>query len=171
MRKLIFAIVITFVPSISFAEGGWSADPRTGCKVWMTPSAKPNESVQWSGACVNGIAHGRGTVKWFARGKLWGRSEGELRNGKLNGRGAMIWVNGSRYDGELRDNLPNGRGTFTWADGTRYVGNWANSKPHGFGTYTESGRTLSGQWSNGCFRQGTSWAFLFTTKKKCGFTN
>ncbi len=41
-------------------EPTWVIDKNTGCKVWDTP--EPNKSVSWSGECVNGKAHGNGTL-------------------------------------------------------------------------------------------------------------
>jgi hypothetical protein len=37
--------------------GTFVADPNNGCKVWNTHPL-PDETVSWSGACVNGLAQG-----------------------------------------------------------------------------------------------------------------
>src|SRR5258708_39798053 len=75
------------------------ADPKTGCQVWnLYPD--PDDSIRWSGACVNGLAEGPGVLQWIVNGREEVRYEGEYRNGKENGRGVTTWAHGSRYEGE-----------------------------------------------------------------------
>lgn len=45
----------------------YTTDSKTGCKV-ANPFPKPNEAVSWSGACVEGMASGTGTVVWTVNG-------------------------------------------------------------------------------------------------------
>jgi predicted aspartyl protease len=70
------------------------------------PIPEPNESVQWSGACQNGVAQGRGVAQWFKDGKFESRTEGEWRDGKRNGHGVYTSANGDRYEGQWRDGQP-----------------------------------------------------------------
>ena len=57
---------------------------QPGCHVW-NPRPAPEETVTWSGACVDGKASGKGKSVWrFRRDGAWKTSggEGELREGK-----------------------------------------------------------------------------------------
>lgn len=124
---------------------GWIADPRSGCQVWNN-FPQEDERIEWTGPCVDGYAHGRGTLRWFQKDENYETQEGELRGGKLNG-----WVfskdDEGTFEGEFRDNLPNGEGTRRLKDGEVY----------------------SGRWRDGCFDQGGRRAVYFTTLEKCGF--
>lgn len=158
------------LPSVAAAQAGWLADRNTGCKIW-DDNAAAGGSATWTGPCVGGMGQGRGVLVLFSRTGTPGvRYEGDLRGGKLEGRGVYLWPNGNRYEGELRNGNFHGQGTMNWANGDRYVGQWANDVAHGLETKTvPDGRTYSGQWNNGCFKQGTSWATVGRSAEQCGF--
>lgn len=166
-----FGIAMRLAPSIFFclaillcfaniaaaqAPAGWIADRRTGCKVW-NPEPVPKETISWDGPCKGGIANGSGTLQWFKSGKLSLREEGELRNGRLEGRGLSVDADGTRQEGEFSDGKLNGRGITTYADGTRVVGNFIDDKMEGRGVVTmpdgqkidadfEDGEAVRGIW-------------------------
>ena len=52
------------VAALCAETGAWILDIAVGCKVW-NPHPQPNETMRWSGACANGMAHGRGAAQWF----------------------------------------------------------------------------------------------------------
>jgi hypothetical protein len=171
--------------------GGWVGDSR-GCKVWSA-APEANEPVSWSGACIAGYAYGRGVLQWSDGGRPGERYDGEMKQGKRDGRGVQTWANGDRYEGEFRDGKQNGRGVFsfgsgeryagqfkdgafsgqgtmTFADGGSYEGEWRGDKPNGVGTKREPGGSVfKGTWKNGCFRQGDKKAWVGVTEKDCGF--
>jgi hypothetical protein len=105
---------------------GWIADGRTGCRIW-NQAPKPNQSVSWSGGCQNRLAQGRGVLQWFLNGKPHDRYDGELVSGKYDGHGTYLWADsGFHYEGEWRDGKANGPGALTtqkdsfkgaWTDG------------------------------------------------------
>ena len=92
--------------------------------------------------------------------------DGEWRNDKMSGLGAMVWLteNGegfsSVYDGEWREDLRSGYGVFNWSDFRNscdkrqvckhidwYAGQWLHGRMHGLGImHTSEGSRYVGQW-------------------------
>ena len=122
----------------------WLTAQNKPCKVW-NPYPEAGETLTWSGDCVDGKASGWGRNVW--RGS-YGESvyEGECRNGKRHGRGALLRANGQTYEGEWRADKMHGQGTCTDPEaehsGTvyshRYKGGWREEKWHGLGVRTQS---------------------------------
>ena len=48
----------------------WSTTTK-GCKVW-NPKPQPEETVEWTGPCVDGYADGEGSLRWYKSGILKG---------------------------------------------------------------------------------------------------
>lgn len=154
----------------------------------------PDESVSWSGACVDGRASGYGIEVFRYRdkgvwkeeryvgemqgGKLHGqgtlraddgvRYDGEFSDGKRSGRGVLTYTDGTRYEGDFQDGQLHGSGSVTFPNGARYVGKFRNGLPDGFGALTRHGETVSGTWSKGCFRGGGRIAAVGVPKERCG---
>ena len=64
-----------------------------------------------------------------------------------DGKGVMIFTNGSRYDGYWNKNKTNGRGRLIHADGEMYEGDWLDDKAHGKGMYIHKDGTIyEGDW-------------------------
>jgi hypothetical protein len=90
--------------------------------------------------------------------------DGEIQDGKANGRGIMTWSDDDYdyvYVGEWNDDKKNGSGKMTsWPKGTEhndewvedmmiYDGMWVNDKRTGKGKYTwPSGDFYEGEWNN-----------------------
>ena len=74
--------------------------------------------------------------------------EGEWdEEGKKDGRGTMLWVDGSFYEGYWENDKANGPGRMLHADSDMYEGNWINDKAQGHGTYYHAdGAKYEGQW-------------------------
>jgi hypothetical protein len=167
LRLLLFAILL--VPNLAFAQSHSIADPRTGCKIALLGAPAKTMAISWAGACVKGFTHGRGALRHFHEGKPSGVYEGDMVAGWATGRG--VWTSeGDRYEGAWRRGHRHGQGIETPAGGSRFEDSFRNDLPHGFGTYMAAdGGVYSGNWTNGCFRQGERWATVGTTKVKCGF--
>ncbi len=103
------------------------------CKV-LNPYPQPNESITWSGACVDGFASGKGTIQWYEDGKKTDIFIGQFRHGKQYGAGKAIWANGDIYEGNYFDDKPHGNGKYIWANGSSYIGGYKNGERNGFGT-------------------------------------
>jgi hypothetical protein len=135
--------------AVPVTAGDWIADTSVGCRVW-NPHPQGNETVRWSGACVNGRAQGRGAAQWFQGSLPFEADEGEWRDGRQTGFGSQVWPAG-RYDGELVDGEPNGRGVLI-VQGVRYEGELRNGKPNGSGTLAKANDTVRGTWKDGCLQ-------------------
>ena len=94
-----------------------------------------------------------------------GRYEGEILEGKANGRGTLIYKEDDgaervSYVGEFKNGEQSGKGVMTWTDGGKYEGNWSNGVRNGFGTHHYSnGRRYEGNWVNDK-RNGTGKDFM-----------
>jgi hypothetical protein len=133
------------------AAGALVADPDSGCKVW-NPHPLPEETVSWSGACVDGLAHGPGSLRWLRGAKTLEKDDGEWSKGRQTGRGTQDW-NSGRYDGELANGEPRGRGIMTLSS-ARYEGEFRDGKPNGEGTVTNLEGVFKGRWKDGCLADG-----------------
>jgi hypothetical protein len=144
--------------------GEWTTDASAGCRIW-NPHPQSGETIQWSGACVNGLAHGRGVAKWSRNSVPYETDEGEWGDGRQLGHGTQVWPTGS-YDGELIDSEPAGRGKLT-LQGVRYEGSFRNGKPNGPGVLTNGSETYEGSWIDGCFRDATRRASFLVPLSAC----
>lgn len=131
----------------AMAAGDFVADAKTGCKVW-NPHPQSNEAVNWSGACVNGLAQGPGVLQWLNNNKPYEKDQGEWNEGRQTGHGTQDWSSG-RYEGELLNGEPHGRGVLT-LQSARYQGEFRNGKPQGNGTVTNLEGVFKGRWNEGC---------------------
>ncbi|WP_159351490.1 MORN repeat-containing protein [Roseomonas harenae] len=153
------------------AVPGMLTDPRNHCSVYV-PGAPPGASVQWSGACRDGLASGPGeyllsvngqtlanTQGAFSAGRISGPGvrimangdlyQGEFHDGRANGQGMLQFrgSDGGTYEGEFRDDLPNGRGVRSWRNGARYMGQWVAGLRQGIGTMNYgNGTSYTGEW-------------------------
>ena len=78
--------------------------------------------------------------------------EGEIRNGKMHGKGVYTWLDGERHEGEFHDDEIHGKGVRTWPDGRRYEGEFVNGNFHGQSVETSpDGERIEGEWREGEF--------------------
>ncbi len=151
MAKVLGVLVAALVAWGSAAQAEeqerWQAlENNPSCSVWNA-YPQPNVTVTWSGACVNGKAHGRGVL--WAGGD---RYEGDFRDGRAHGRGVYVWATGVKYEGEFRDGKGHGRGVYVTASGDKYEGDWKDGKQHGRGVLVwASGDQFHGEWVDGEF--------------------
>ncbi len=130
-------------------QSGWIADARTGCRVWDA-DPQPDEAVSWSGVCRNGLAQGRGVLRWFQNDKPVALAKGRWRRGRMSGRGAVTLASGEQFDGQMKNNQRNGHGVYTYANGDRYDGQYRDDQRSGHGVYTyANGGRYVGEWRDG----------------------
>jgi hypothetical protein len=132
--------------------GSWIVDAKSGCQVW-NPNPQLEETVSWSGSCVNGRAEGRGIAQWSKHGIPSETDQGEWHDGRQVNTGTQSWSSG-RYEGEISDGEPNGSGVLTLQK-LRYEGNFRNGKPNGVGTLTAGRETVRGISKDGCLQGST----------------
>lgn len=151
---IVLAALLLVLAVPAAADGDWLRGDPAGCWVW-NPNPKPNESVTWSGPCLDGKAHGDGVLQWFEDGEPGDRYEGEFREGNMHGWGIYTWANGDRYEGEYVAGKRHGQGTRTWGlksdwAGDRYEGSYRHGFFHGRGVYEwANGDRYEGVWIDG----------------------
>lgn len=120
----------------------------------------------------------KGTLRLQSVQGFWFTYEGEIENGKANGKGKALYENGNTYEGNFTDNQRtgygiaitkagekyegqwkndrfNGKGKYTWKNGDYYIGMFEEAKRHGKGKlYNSQGKLLQdGLWNNDKFVQ------------------
>ena len=126
------------------SEGCWmEISNLAGCYLW-NPFPQENETVNWSGECSEGFAHGRGETTWYENGNVSGTDVGRRQGGRPEG----LWVltyPGSRSQGPYVNGERHGTWIIRWEDGDvgREVGPYVNGERHGTWTgYDQSGNRL-----------------------------
>jgi hypothetical protein len=97
----IFSVVFLLSGSIIIAQ-------EKACEVKM-----PSISGKYSGDCKNGLAHGRGSDKYY----------GQFIKGLPDGKGTYTWADGTYYEGQWKDGMKEGKGKMVYADST-VTGYW-----------------------------------------------
>jgi hypothetical protein len=127
-----FPLILATLASLSLAPDVPAADAPV-----VKPPERATASTQTVGKLtLNGV-----------------RYEGEIRDGKANGKGTLMFEDGRKYVGEFRDNKRYGQGSLT-IGGFKYEGGWQDDSYHGQGTETYAkGRKYVGEFKDG-YRNG-----------------
>ena len=91
-------------------------------------------------------------IQWktFGNEKDQPKYEGEIKNGKPDGRGIKLKPDGGMYFGEWKNGKKHGQGTDTSPDGNSFEGEWKNGKKNGQGKWTlPNGSQYVGEWKDG----------------------
>ncbi|KAL4493618.1 hypothetical protein ABPG72_004111 [Tetrahymena utriculariae] len=133
-----------------------------------------NQEIIYIGELQATLPHGKGLCYFRHTGKIY---EGEFLQGKLHGKGRIIFQNGDTYIGDFHLDKKQGRGIYIWtqkgnyyegefwnskrhgqglfisSDGSQYEGNFKDGVQSGYGTLKKKNGEIEyeGQWSNGCF--------------------
>ena len=100
----------------------------------------------FDGQMLDGKRNGKGRMVW-ASGQTY---DGDWRDDVAVGEGAMSFVNGDRYQGQVKDGVPHGRGRMQFSNGDTFDGQFDRSIPDVEGVYTEKdGSRYTGQWKSG----------------------
>ena len=106
---------------------------------------------QWGECCSDYVWKGFGDKETHPVYK------GDVKDGKPNGLGFLIYPSGTKYVGSWGNGKENGQGTITTQEGTKYKGKWKDGERHGQGTITyPNGSWYTGEWKDGTYNgQGT----------------
>ena len=119
MKIITFSLLL--ICSVVSYAGEWIADKKSGCQVWNENPAA-NETINYSGTCSNGKAHGKGAVQWLTDGIPISSYDGEFVEGKLTGKGVLFDKNGENYEGNFLDGKLHGKGIrITVRGGVKFV--------------------------------------------------
>lgn len=123
-----------------------------GCRVWNRyPQAQ--ETVRWTGDCIDGLSSGEGVLTWTSVLKGETRVEtyeGTRRRGREDGQGTYVDAEGGRYVGGWQAGLKHGRGVYVAPEGHRYEGSYRDGLRHGYGVYERAeGSRYEGAWQGG----------------------
>ena len=124
---------------------------RRGCYTW-NPNPQPEETVTWSGRCVNGRASGRGKRVWrYRKDGAWESSSGEggFRDGHEHGRWILRFADGTVSEGAYAAGKRSGHWIVRGADGKTWEGVYAGRKLQGFWVGHGAGEPEHECWENG----------------------
>jgi outer membrane protein OmpA-like peptidoglycan-associated protein len=156
-RRVTFVLIdeVEKAETVAGTDGSWLSDPLTDCLIWTVGDVAPNEGATWTGACINGMANGRGSlVFWDAEG-FEARYDGDVLNGKADGRGE-VWsrsddgVGFDRIEGTFKSGRPVGDVTIASSDGYVFEGELIGGPDHGIGKLTSpEGWVVDGEVKDG----------------------
>lgn len=112
MRKILLTS-LSLLFSASIYADNYLVDADSDCKVWSPDPIGQSETITYTVKCVDGKAHGKGSLTVYDTGKKSRYYEGEFENGKWqSGKGSITtYKNGEQitYNRKLGDrDIPNG---------------------------------------------------------------
>ena len=105
-----------------FYQGIWESDELKEGNIYY------ENGGEYKGKINNYLREGHG--KYISDLETY---DGDWREDKKNGKGEIIYKDGTKYKGEFRNNNFDGDGEMKWKDGTYYKGNFYNNTLHGIG--------------------------------------
>ncbi|MCU7959676.1 MAG: hypothetical protein KZQ58_06685 [gamma proteobacterium symbiont of Bathyaustriella thionipta] len=146
------------------AEIQWISDPVSGCKVRADGVDLSKDVISWSGACVDQVAEGKGVLVWFRDGRLLGRYQGGMQQGRFHGNGLLAYDNPQtaehdyvQIQAQFKQGLIDGRTKIKKPSGDQFDG-WLRTSSlrakgsTGFGVYTSAaGEVYRGPLKDGLF--------------------
>lgn len=142
---------------------------QPGCFVF-DPYLLHDQTVDWSGGCSGGAAHGHGTASWHDPDGS-DEATGEYVHGMETGTWVERWSDGLAAEGAYVDGERDGLWTMSWAEGDRFKGHFRSGRPNGPGIYsTVGGEAFRGWFRDGCLRHESGHEIsVWTTHEACGF--
>ncbi len=112
MRKILLTS-LSLLFSASIYADNYLVDADSDCKVWSPDPIGQSETITYTVKCVDGKAHGKGSLTVYDNGRKSRYYEGEFENGKWqSGKGSITtYKNGEQitYNRKLGDrDIPNG---------------------------------------------------------------
>lgn len=126
----------------------WDDNPALGLDfIWEAKAGPPGEgAISGTGRLV-WLVHGAAA---YDRDAIFSEYEGEMRDGRPDGKGRIRLKSGLVYDGTWRDGRMIGYGVLRFQNGDRYNGAVDDGTPHGLGRYAAvDGTIFEGQFAAG----------------------
>ncbi len=102
---------------------------------------------KYRGEVKDGKMNGRGTFTWDKGGTVY---TGDFKDNDFHGKGNLSYGNGDKYVGDFRNMKREGFGKYMYKNGAIFEGKYVNNEAEGVGTYTdENGNSRKGTWANG----------------------
>ena len=103
------------------------------------------DNTIYEGDIVNGKKEGKGNIK-FTDGTIY---DGDFIDDKYEGKGKITFTNGCSYEGEFHNNKIDGKGKYIYSDGKEYNGDFRKGLKHGFGRLSwNNDKYFEGYWIN-----------------------
>ncbi|MEM6631728.1 MAG: hypothetical protein AAF694_18780 [Bacteroidota bacterium] len=121
----------------------------------ITAYNEPNYGeFSYEGDLKDGKPEGKGKAVF----RTGARYEGEWVAGKFEGKGRWTSASQESYEGNWIAGKKQGQGTFTFSDGSRYEGSWEDNNPQGKGTrYLANKAVYEGNWAKGKLEGQGKW--------------
>ena len=124
-------------------------DTKTYCSDFVQENTNKNTKYsnnnQFEGQIINGKKEGKGKFI-YKNGCIY---EGYFKNDKKEGNGIFYYANGDRYKGLFKDGFYQGNGIFYFNNGDRYEGEFDKNSYSGNGKYYyHNGDKFEGLWKN-----------------------
>ncbi|MCC7045430.1 MAG: hypothetical protein IT562_01835 [Alphaproteobacteria bacterium] len=116
-RAMTGALVVMMAAAPGLASV-WVKDPQSGCAT-SNPFPNPNESIRWFGNCRDGKLDGRGTLVWYRDGAETERNEGSFKDGELDGYAVTKYPEGYVVHGQYSKGQRHG--AFMTIRGSDYI--------------------------------------------------
>ncbi len=119
----------TLAGAVTAAERDkWIVDESSGCGT-SNPFPSPEESIKWFGECKDGRLHGRGTLIWYRGNAETERNDGTFKDGELHGEAIITYPDGHVIVGQYNAGRRHGRFITVTPDGTHIEASYRNGKP------------------------------------------
>ena len=105
----------------------WIVDGSSGCGT-SNPFPGPEESIKWFGECKDGRLHGRGTLIWYRGNAETERNDGTFKDGELHGEAIITYPDGHIIVGQYNAGRRHGRFVTVKPDGTYIEASYRNGK-------------------------------------------
>ena len=124
-------------------------DTKTYCSNFVPENTNKNTKYinnnQYEGQIINGKKEGKGKFI-YKNGCIY---EGYFKNDKKEGNGIFYYANGDRYKGLFKNGFYQGNGIFYFNNGDRYEGEFDKNSYSGNGKYYyHNGDKFEGVWKN-----------------------
>ena len=94
----------------------------------------------------NNIKDGYGII-YYNKDNNRKKYEGEFKDGKIEGKGVILFKDGESYEDEFKDDNKEGKGKYYYCDGNRYEGEFKSDKKEGKGIfYYNNGERYEGEF-------------------------